>query len=83
MLDSGHAIGAPAQEEPWQAPHRAEEFRILQTNSLAVQNTSYPKTGTDLIPGSASPLPLKGVDRELRKSEDATHFATDGPAPRR
>ena len=26
---------------------------------------------------------LKGVDRELRKSEDATHFATDGPAPRR
>ena len=25
----------------------------------------------------------KGVDRELRKSEDATHFATDGPAPRR
>ena len=26
---------------------------------------------------------IKGVDRELRKSEDATHFATDGPAPRR
>ena len=25
----------------------------------------------------------KGVDRELRKSEDATHLATDGPAPRR
>ena len=25
---------------------------------------------------------LKGVDRELRKSRDATHFATDGPAPR-
>ena len=23
------------------------------------------------------------MDRELRKSEDATHFATDGPAPRR
>ena len=22
-------------------------------------------------------------NRELRKSEDATHFATDGPAPRR
>ena len=26
---------------------------------------------------------IKGADRELRKSEDATHFATDGPAPRR
>ena len=26
---------------------------------------------------------VKGVDRELRKSGDATHFATDGPAPRR
>ena len=26
---------------------------------------------------------LEGADRELRKSEDATHFATDGPAPRR
>ena len=26
---------------------------------------------------------LKGEDREMRKSEDATHFATDGPAPRR
>ena len=25
---------------------------------------------------------LEGADRELRKSEDATHFATDGPAPR-
>ena len=23
------------------------------------------------------------MDRELRKSEDATHLATDGPAPRR
>ena len=23
------------------------------------------------------------MDRELRKSRDATHFATDGPAPRR
>ena len=27
--------------------------------------------------------PLKGVDPELSKSGDATHFATDGPAPRR
>ena len=26
---------------------------------------------------------LEGADRELRKSRDATHFATDGPAPRR
>ena len=26
---------------------------------------------------------LKGAHRELRKSGDATHFATDGPAPRR
>ena len=26
---------------------------------------------------------VKGADREFRKSEDATHFATDGPAPRR
>jgi len=26
---------------------------------------------------------IEGVDRELRKSGDATHFATDGPAPRR
>ena len=26
---------------------------------------------------------IEGADRELRKSEDATHFATDGPAPRR
>ena len=26
---------------------------------------------------------LEGADRELRKSGDATHFATDGPAPRR
>ena len=26
---------------------------------------------------------LKGVGRELRKSRDATHLATDGPAPRR
>ena len=26
---------------------------------------------------------LEGEDRELRKSRDATHFATDGPAPRR
>ena len=26
---------------------------------------------------------VEGADRELRKSEDATHFATDGPAPRR
>mmetsp|Transcript_46608 Transcript_46608/g.151457 ORF Transcript_46608/g.151457 Transcript_46608/m.151457 type:complete len:283 (+) Transcript_46608:567-1415(+) len=26
---------------------------------------------------------IEGVDRELRKSRDATHFATDGPAPRR
>ena len=25
---------------------------------------------------------LRGVDRELRKSGDATHLATDGPAPR-
>ena len=30
-----------------------------------------------------SPSLVKGVDRELRKSGDATHFATDGPAPRR
>ena len=28
-------------------------------------------------------LYVEGADRELRKSEDATHFATDGPAPRR
>ena len=28
-------------------------------------------------------LEVEGADRELRKSEDATHFATDGPAPRR
>ena len=28
-------------------------------------------------------LKLEGADRELRKSRDATHFATDGPAPRR
>ena len=27
--------------------------------------------------------PIEGADRELRKSRDATHFATDGPAPRR
>ena len=27
--------------------------------------------------------PIKHVRRELSKSEDATHFATDGPAPRR
>ena len=27
--------------------------------------------------------PIRGADRELRKSRDATHFATDGPAPRR
>ena len=26
---------------------------------------------------------IEDVDRELRKSGDATHFATDGPAPRR
>jgi len=26
---------------------------------------------------------LPRADRELRKSRDATHFATDGPAPRR
>ena len=26
---------------------------------------------------------LKGADPELRKSRDATHLATDGPAPRR
>ena len=26
---------------------------------------------------------VEGEDRELRKSGDATHFATDGPAPRR
>ena len=26
---------------------------------------------------------IEGMDAELRKSEDATHFATDGPAPRR
>ena len=26
---------------------------------------------------------LRGADRELRKSRDATHFATDGPARRR
>ena len=26
---------------------------------------------------------IEGADRELRKSRDATHFATDGPAPRR
>ena len=26
---------------------------------------------------------IKGMDRELSKSRDATHFATDGPAPRR
>ena len=26
---------------------------------------------------------VEGADRELRKSGDATHFATDGPAPRR
>jgi len=26
---------------------------------------------------------VEGADRELRKSEDATHLATDGPAPRR
>ena len=31
-----------------------------------------------------STLPLlEGADRELRKSGDATHLATDGPAPRR
>ncbi len=29
-----------------------------------------------------SGLYVEGADRELRKSEDATHFATDGPAPR-
>ena len=28
-------------------------------------------------------LPVEGADRELRKSGDATHLATDGPAPRR
>ena len=28
-------------------------------------------------------ISIKGADRELRKSGDATHFATDGPAPRR
>ena len=26
---------------------------------------------------------VEGADPELRKSGDATHFATDGPAPRR
>ena len=26
---------------------------------------------------------VEGADRELRKSRDATHLATDGPAPRR
>ena len=30
-----------------------------------------------------SDISIEGVDRELRKSRDATHFATDGPAPRR
>ena len=28
-------------------------------------------------------LVLQGVEGELTKSGDATHFATDGPAPRR
>ena len=29
------------------------------------------------------PHHIEGADPELRKSEDATHVATDGPAPRR
>ena len=29
------------------------------------------------------PHAIEGADRELRKSRDATHLATDGPAPRR
>ena len=33
--------------------------------------------------GVPTPQCLRGEDRELRKSRDATHFATDGPAPRR
>ena len=38
MCDSGHAIGAHAQEEPWHAPHRAEEFciRFIQNNHTSL-----------------------------------------------
>ena len=32
---------------------------------------------------AAMPREPQVLDRELRKSGDATHFATDGPAPRR
>ena len=32
--------------------------------------------------GGRPPKAVEGADRELRKSRDATHFATDGPAPR-
>ena len=36
------------------------------------------------VDGSANPtMPIEGMDRELTKSGDATHLATDGPAPRR
>ena len=35
-----------------------------------------------LVSRSRESFAIEGADRELRKSRDATHFATDGPAPR-
>ncbi|EOD36371.1 hypothetical protein EMIHUDRAFT_226389 [Emiliania huxleyi CCMP1516] len=42
-------------------------------------NHPTPVTGSE----RAQPQEVEGADPELRKSGDATHFATDGPAPRR
>ena len=47
--------------------------RVLHRSLTGGRAEMRENSGTQLI---------EGADRELRKSRDATHFATDGPAPR-
>ena len=49
----------------------------------AILSTDGCETGSAAIQGADFEVSHMGADPELRKSEDATHVATDGPAPRR
>ena len=54
------------------------------TKNNAQTNVTPPQPPqTPLGPHCCTVLSVEGADRELRKSGDATHLATDGPVPRR
>ena len=65
------AVGGHVHGRTFTCPHLGSVYLYLRRSETGLPLPEAPQ---------ASPT---GVDRELRKSEDATHFATDGPAPRR